>query len=117
MMLRYILLLTIVSVLAGCLQTENSSSLDGFVPVGEGLFGEVNQIFSNRCSAPCHDFHTYNEQFFIDTNRLTPGDPENSPIYYRIMGSMGPNGTKNMPTFGTISASERDLIYQWILEM
>lgn len=117
MLLRYLFFLIIGAALSGCLQTENSSSMDGFVPVGEGLFGEVNQVFVNRCSAPCHDFSTYNEQFFIDTGRLIPGDPENSPIYYRIIGSMGPNGTKNMPTFGTISPSERDLIYNWILEM
>ena len=120
MMLRYILLLTIVSVLARCLQTENSSSGDSFPPEdGSELFLEVNEVFVNRCSAPCHThaFQTFSEEFFMNSSYIEPGVPENSRIYYRIQGSLGPNGSKTMPTVGTITPQELNLIYQWILEM
>lgn len=118
MSLKYILVFVVAIMMSvGCLQTENSSALDGHIPDGDEVFLAVNQVFSNRCSAPCHDFHLQDVTSLISTGRVIPGDPESSPIYYRMQGSLGPNGNKDMPTFGTINNTERELIYNWIADM
>jgi mono/diheme cytochrome c family protein len=45
---------------------------------------------------------------------VVPGDPENSMIYYRLKGSDGPNGNKDMPLGGNMSADELAGVKNWI---
>ena len=54
---------------------------------------------------------------FIAQGLLIPGDPENSRIYYRIRGSSGPNGDKNMPDDGSttpLSTDDLTAIATWV---
>lgn len=113
MILRFILTIGFCFQFVGCLQTENSSSLDGAPPDGSPEFLAASEVFLNKCSG-CHDYHTLSETEFVSLGLAIPGDPENSEVYYRIIGSSGPNGTKNMPSVGSISAPEVAIISNWI---
>lgn len=100
--------------LTGCLQTENSNSGDGYAPVGEGLFLEANEIFATKCIGCHHTFQNMTEAQLIAAGDVIPGDPEGSEVYYRLNGSSGAGGPKNMPSSGSISLEEVMVIYDWI---
>jgi mono/diheme cytochrome c family protein len=109
-----LLLLCLLSV--SCLQTENSSSSDG------GFAGENNNspefeaarlVFSQSCTG-CHSFHAQSEAQLIASGEVLPGDAENSPVYYRMQGSTGLNGSKNMPQNGSISTTDVETVATWI---
>lgn len=106
----------------GCkLQTENSSSADGDTVAGSKEFLIANQIFTSRCKT-CHEYHIATEAE-LQTATLCPtsakpciiaGQPEQSPLYYRLIGSTGGDGPKNMPFGSSISSDETQFIYDWI---
>jgi uncharacterized membrane protein len=106
----------------GCkVQTENSSSTDGDTVAGSNDFLIVNQILTSRCKS-CHEFHSQTETE-LQTATLCPtaakpcvaaGQPEQSPLYYRLIGSVGGDGPKNMPFGSIISSDETQFIYDWI---
>lgn len=96
--------------LGACLQTENSSSGDGPAPEGNLEFLAANEVLLNNCTG-CHIYHTQTQQELIDDGLVIPGDINNSRLYYRIVGSLGPNGTKNMPISG---AAELQILADWI---
>jgi hypothetical protein len=90
----------------GCMQTENSSSQDAFMYADGGSpeFNASKMILSQSCGGNCHWYHTYSESRLIAEGLVVAGDADNSPLFYRISGSSGPNGPKNMPSGGSISA-------------
>ena len=110
--------------LSSCLQTENSNSQDASLygtPTTGGeitLYSQVQEVFIASCSGSgCHSFQSLSETELISSGRVVVGDPLNSSIYYRLIGSEG-SGIKNMPlTGGSLTDDELDLIYTWIQEM
>lgn len=109
--------------LVGCLQTENSSSLDATAYSGGGSpeFIAARAIFKQKCTS-CH-YHAFEAktqaEFFaanctVSGPCIIQGDLNNSPIYYRAQGSGGTKGPKNMPTDGTLSASELQVLVTWM---
>ena len=104
--------LLIIILLSGC-QVYNSSTWDELKYAQlTGYFSTVQTLFSSKCT-PCHNFHTYSEQQFIDENLVTAGDALTSPIYYRIKGS-GSNNNENMPPNDQLTLEELDSIKIWI---
>ena len=98
-----------------CLQTENSSSVDTTI-TGSPEFLAARTVLVNNC-INCHighDFHLLYEEDFIERGYVEPGDFLNSPIYYRLEGSLGSEGPKNMPEGGTLSASDIQTIQVWL---
>lgn len=116
--MKYILIFFCVALSSGCLQTENSSAGDGLAPDGSAMFEAANRVIADRCNM-CHHvgWALAQEDWFVDEGYIIPGDPEASPLYYRIQNSLGPMGPKTMPTIGSIPANERDIIYNWILQI
>ncbi len=114
MTLRNMFMILMCVLSTGCLQTENSSSFDGAAPDGSPEFLVANEILINKCSACHQEYTSYNESDYVTVNLAVPGDPVNSEIYYRIIGSSGPNGMKNMPTAGSITAGEVQAIFDWV---
>lgn len=92
-----------------CLQTENSSSLDADM-IGNELYVK---ILVENCSS-CHSEVLLTDEALIDVGWVVPGDPENSKIYYRLAGSSGFLGPKDMPTGGALLDSELEAIRSWI---
>ena len=45
---------------------------------------------------------------------MVKGDPTNSKLYYRLAGSSGTNGPKNMPSGGSLSSDQIAEIEHWI---
>lgn len=79
-------------------------------------FAEAKAIIATKC-ASCHTHGAWvgkNAQYFKTENLVVAKDPENSRLYYRITGSTGANGPKNMPASGTITGAEADKIKEWI---
>lgn len=115
-MIRLAVLSLVILTASSCMQTENSNSLDAdtFGSGGSPEFVAAKMVFSNSCAGTCHEFHTKTEAELKALNYFTAGDPENSPLYYRINGSTGPRGAKNMPLGGSVSAGDRNLIKIWI---
>jgi hypothetical protein len=113
----FILLLTMP--VTGCFQTENSSSQDagtyGNVD-GTADFLAVRTIFSQSCGgASCHGYHTQTELQLKTAGLFIANDPDNSKLYYRLVGSSGSSGPKNMPSGGALSSSDVQQIRYWIL--
>lgn len=107
--MKYLFLIVLMFYLAGCVQAENSNSQDQFL----NNDGTVSGIFSQNC-ANCHAYHTQTEEQLIDLGLVLPGDPENSKIYYRLVGSAGSFGPKDMPVGGSLSPSELEQVRLWI---
>lgn len=110
--------LTIAALFVGALgacQTENSSSLDeSTYGSAEGAFGAAKTVMGLSCGGSCHQFHTLTEAQLIAQGLIVAGDAEGSAIYYRIAGSAGPSGPKNMPPGGALSQGDLDKIKTWI---
>jgi mono/diheme cytochrome c family protein len=95
-------------IFTSCLQTENSSSLDA-----ETYGSAWREIVGTHCGS-CHVFHTLDDATLVTAGLVTPGDPDNSKLYYRLSGSSGSNGPKNMPTGGSLSAEDIAKIHDYI---
>lgn len=112
--LRRLILLLVALVLGACVQTENSSSLDRETYGNDdSLFGAARTIIGSNCSA-CHAYHTMTEAELISAGLIVAGEPENSKIYYRLTGSTGSAGPKNMPSGSALSSQDREAISAWI---
>jgi len=104
-------------VMAGCVQTENSSSMDKFTyGSGDDLFSSVRTIMGTNC-ASCHDYHTRTEAELVAAGLAVAADYLNSKLYYRLAGSDGGGGPKNMPSGGVLSTEELETIKNWILQL
>ncbi|MEM6531039.1 MAG: hypothetical protein AAF654_00380 [Myxococcota bacterium] len=79
-------------------------------------FTAASEVLADRCT-PCHAHAHWSrqpEEFFLSSNLVEVGNAEASPLYFRVTGSLGPGGPKNMPATGTISLSETELLADWI---
>lgn len=115
-MKRVLLLLTTLLFATACFQTENSSSGDGGPDLsGSPEFIAAATVMAAKCtSCHYHAYHTQTEAQLVAQGEVIPGDPENSPIYYRLIGSTGANGPKNMPQDGPLTSGEMQTIVTWI---
>ena len=113
-MIRILLVLFIFAT-AGCLQTENSSSLDSDRYNGDG----VRQILAMNCAASCHSFHSMSDEQLVQSGFVVAGSPDDSPIYFRLIGSPAPMGDKDMPAGGQPPLTEEEIlaIKIWIENM
>lgn len=108
-----LLSIILAALFMGCLQAENSSSLDEFYGETDTDFAAVKSVIYENCSS-CHMYHSMSVDMLVDAGLIILGDAANSPLYYRIKNSLGVNGPKNMPTVGTINPTELMLIESWI---
>lgn len=113
--MRTLFVITLLMMPTACMQTQNSNSLDKdtFGNAG-GLFGAAQTIMGTNCT-PCHDYGTRSEVQLIASGLIVAGDPENSKLYYRLNGSGGSKGPKNMPQNGSLSDTQIEAIRDWIL--
>lgn len=108
--MRLVFILAILSFSTACMQTENSNSQD---PSVWGA-GGARAIIAANC-AQCHaDYHVLSNAELVAQGLVVAADPENSKLYYRIVGSDGALGPKNMPQGGSMSQGDRDAIKAWI---
>jgi hypothetical protein len=85
---------------------SNTSSDPNFAP--------AQNIIQAKCLS-CHGaWNGVSANYYFSTGLAIKGQAENSQLYYRLTGSSGAQGPKTMPTSGSISASEADLIKTWI---
>ena len=116
--MRYLFIFLIV--LTGCVQTENSSSQDaGLYGGGDTqhvVFSEARELLYVNCNS-CHAYGSYSEQDFIDQGLVIAADPDNSELYYRMRGSQGALGPKDMPVTGQLTQAELQKIRDWILNL
>lgn len=116
-MKRQILFFSVLIGLSGCLQTENSSSLDAdnYSDIeGSPAFAAARGILSQNCGGSCHNFHTLTETELSTLGLIVPGDSTGSKIYYRIKDSDGSGGPKNMPPAGVLSNTDMGTLADWI---
>ncbi len=109
-------LIALILTLTACLQTENSSSLDAAMYGGVGgtpEFQAARTVMSQSCNG-CHAYHTQTEAQLIAAGLIVAADPEASQIYYRLVGSTGIEGPKDMPQGGALSSSDAEVIAAWI---
>lgn len=107
--LRRLILLLLLVCSAGCMQTENSSSTDASTYGGSA----ARSIIGSSC-VPCHSYHTQTDAQLVSAGLVVAGDALSSKIYYRLTGSSGSGGPKNMPTGSTLTSSEIITIQEWI---
>ncbi|MGZ3770893.1 MAG: c-type cytochrome, partial [Bdellovibrio sp.] len=86
------------------------------------LFLAAKAIIDNNCLG-CHnnsnngDFRNMTESKAVQMSLIVAGDPQNSPLYYRLKGSTGgPLGDskRDMPQGGALTAAEVQAISDWI---
>lgn len=111
MILRIFVLLSLILITPACLQTENSNALDPF-----RAGNEVLTIFSEKCMG-CHAYEAYTDADFVASGLVVKGDANSSQIYYRLTGSQGAGGPKNMPPGSPLSGSDLEIIRLWITNM
>jgi hypothetical protein len=103
--------------LSACIQADNSSSLDedlyGAGSSGTPEFIAARTVFRTNC-IPCHDYGSKSEDGLLAAGLFTPADAVNSPIYYRLVGSSGAGGPKDMPQSGGLSANDIAIVKTWI---
>jgi hypothetical protein len=103
---------------AGCFQTENSSSLDADTYgnlSGTAEFLAARTIFSQNCGGTCHNYHAQSEAQLKAAGLFIVGLPDSSKLFYRLVGSSGAQGPKNMPSGGALSSSDLQKIRYWIV--
>lgn len=93
-----------------CVQTQNSSVRD---EISYATLG-ITSILATNCSG-CHpDYHTQTSNQLIANGLVVAGNPENSKLYYRLTGSLGSNGPKNMPMGSSLTADDVAQVREWI---
>lgn len=118
-MLRYsrCLLILLLFLTACKLQTENSSVNDediyGFSGTGSVEYRAARSVLSKKC-AGCHNYSSMTEAEMLAAGLIVQGSAVASKIYYRLAGSTGGGGPKNMPVSSTLSSTDVNTIYVWI---
>lgn len=111
------LILLTLSLSACLLQTENSNSMDSEMygdAGGSAEFLAARTIISQSCNG-CHAYHTLTEAQLKSAGLIVGGDAANSKIFYRLAGSAGTQGPKDMPQSGAaLSRDDLDVIEAWI---
>ncbi len=113
-MIQKLALVFFITGIASCIQTENSNSFDRET-YGSGS-AAIKSLFAQHC-VPCHSFQAQSDAELIANGLVTRGDVVNSKIYYRLVGSSGSNGPKDMPSGSSLSQSELAQVETWILNL
>ncbi|UOF01609.1 c-type cytochrome [Bdellovibrio reynosensis] len=83
------------------------------------LFVAAKAIIDAKCLS-CHssssngDFRNLTESKAMQNGLVVAGSPATSKLYYRLSGATVGPGPRNMPTSGSVSASEAQAISDWI---
>jgi mono/diheme cytochrome c family protein len=107
-MRRGLTLLFLTGLMLSCAQTYNSSYSDA-----ENYGSPVKLVFAQHCT-PCHQFQQMTNDQLVAQGEMIKGDALNSKIYYRVVGSNGTNGPKNMPMGGSLSPADVAIIEQFV---
>lgn len=88
-------------------------------PVDNPQFLAAKAIIDAQCIS-CHkpsssegDLSNLTQSKALANGWVVAGSPTTSKLYYRLSGSLGP-GTKDMPRNSSISASDVQIVYDWI---
>lgn len=131
---KIILNILAVSALCGCTAgmqapSYNQSKLDSGSTEPTTEFAKASVVITQKC-ASCHcaggqasfapmDF--LNEDQFVQTGLVIPGDVDKSKLIHRSIGYSGPGpGTafvSNMPLNGNISGDELTTLKQWVVAL
>jgi mono/diheme cytochrome c family protein len=83
-------------------------------------FIAAKAVFDGKCLS-CHAsgssygaFANLTEASAVSRGLVIKGNPNSSILYYRLIGSAGAGGAKNMPQGGSISAAEVQAVADWI---
>ena len=105
---------------SGQIEDGNSSESNEFLSSPFFLF---YQVMEENCIS-CHnatglaslaDFSVLeSEADWVNSDYVQAGFIEESSIYFRLAGSGGERGPKNMPTGGSLSAEQLSVVEQWI---
>jgi hypothetical protein len=83
-------------------------------------FIAAKAVIDGKCLS-CHAsgssygaFANLTEASAVSRGLVVKGNPNSSILYYRLIGSAGSGGTKNMPQGGSISAAEVQAVADWI---
>ncbi len=130
-MKKLFLLLTgllVISILQSCYKDIGPVEPEGEVPDNGISFGrDIQPIFDQNC-INCHPSsgnldlragNAYNNLVNVDASGysgklVVPNDPDNSILYKKIDGSNAYGS--NMPLGGSLSATQINMIKQWITE-
>lgn len=105
------LYLILIFILSGCLQTENSDSLDAATGItGSPEFLAAQAVFASSCN--CHNFYALTEDQLKASGLVVAKQPMSSAIYIRTKGSGSPSA--DMPPSSSISTTDLTKISDWI---
>ena len=77
-------------------------------------FAAARQFMASKC-ASCHQqFSSYSEAEWSASGLVSPGNPAGSELYLRLKSNGIPSSDQNMPPNGNLSASEAQIIQDWI---
>lgn len=108
-------------VLDPALLSDNSSGGGGTGTVlPSAAFIAAKAVIDAKCLS-CHAsgssygaFANLTESTALSRDLVKKGNPNGSILYYRLVGSAGTGGPKNMPQGGNISAAEVQAVADWI---
>lgn len=114
---QYKILSIFVLLLSACGQNSNSFSNDetnfgNSSVAGSAQFKAVNLILVQNCS-DCHAYSNYSEADWISKGYISPGKPDGSKLFQRLIGS-GVPGPQDMPVNGALSSDDIQTIRDWI---
>lgn len=115
--MRALSLLVLLFGFTGCFQTENSNTLDADTygnAEGTAEFLAARAIMTQNCAGTCHAYHTQSEADLKLQGLFVAGSPTTSKLYYRLTGSTGGPGPKDMPQTGPLQSSDVETIRTWI---
>lgn len=101
-------------------------SADGTVSPERARFAAAKQILDAKClschtsggSAAFSPFSFSSEQQFVSSGLISAGNPSQSKLIYRLKNY--PDTTisnRNMPTTGSLSSDEYNILYSWVSQM
>lgn len=120
MLARALTLIALLMSVTAC-QTENSSASDagryGGDSSGSANFVAAKAVITANCTTGgCHSNFAAlsSEADWLASSFVVAGNAESSQVYYRIIGSAGAGGPKNMPQGGSLGAADLETIRNWV---
>jgi mono/diheme cytochrome c family protein len=102
------------------LLTDSSSGGSGGATLPSPAFLAAKAVIDAKCLS-CHGagstngvFSNLTEAAAVSRDLVVKGNPNGSKLYFRLIGSAGATGPKNMPQGGSISAAEVQAVANWI---
>ncbi|KYG61417.1 hypothetical protein AZI86_17030 [Bdellovibrio bacteriovorus] len=97
------------------------------VPIGDGggsggstadpNFAPAQSVIESKC-LNCHSsWAGARASYYVGLGLVSKNNAANSKLYYRLLGSAGSNGPKNMPQGGSLTPAEAELVRVWIDNM